>query len=89
MQVNEFSRLDQDGYEELSPHSTILGYHGMGETQVSVDLGHARMVYIRINVRTEHWNEEADALFEELAAALDLHWPNSVQKEPSPLGSNG
>lgn len=85
LQINKFSLVNtKDGYEELSRSSTLLEYKDGEETRISIDLNNAQEVYVRMNVRTKQWNEEADVLFEKLVTALEVHWPNAVRKEPAP-----
>jgi hypothetical protein len=83
--ANGFSVLGKGGYEELTNQHLTMSYSHPRGTLGSVGLNNDEFVPIRINVRTERWNEEANDLFEQLALTLESHWPGSVQKEPIPM----
>lgn len=84
-QANGFSTLGKGGYEELTNKRLVLGYSHTNGIRAHVGLDHDKSVPIRINVRSEYWNPEANNLFEQLALTLESHWPGSVQKEPIPV----
>jgi hypothetical protein len=84
LQSQGFVDIGKGGLDQIRNQKTGLNFEGPNDLLVFVGVDRVDEVRVRVSQNRKIFTPEANRVFESIAAALEVRWPNSVIREPKP-----